>query len=145
MSQSPCTTAHQGHLALIPSKVATGLGLRSRCCGHAYARPDGHERRWGAETKSRSSFGQPGHLFTKHEASQLVSQLLDLFRVASGAEAFRQLEECFLFLLLGFDSLLNEFHQHAIVAESALPGQGLNLSRDLGGQGYTSPDVLCAH
>src|SRR5579864_7700439 len=80
-------------------------------------------------------------LFTKHEASQLVSQLLDLFRVAGGAEAFRQLEECFLFLLLGFDSLLDELHQHAIVAESALPGQGLDLSGDLGRQAYASPDM----
>jgi len=83
-------------------------------------------------------------LFTEDETAQLVSQQLDLLRVAGGAEAFRQLEECFLFLLLGFDSLLDEFHQHAIVAESALTGQGLNLSGDLGRQGYTSPDMLCA-
>jgi len=83
-------------------------------------------------------------LVAKHEAAQLVSQLLDLFRVVGGAEAFRQLEECFLFLLLGFDSLLDEFHQHAIIAESALPGQGLDLPCDLGRQGHTSPDMLCA-
>ena len=83
-------------------------------------------------------------LFTKDEASQLISQLLDLFRVAGGAEAFRQLEECFFFLLLGFDSLLDELHQHAIVTEIALPSQGLDLSGDLGRQSDTSPDMLCA-
>jgi hypothetical protein len=87
--------------------------------------------------------GSTQALFTKHEASQLVSQLLNLLWVAGGAEAFRQLEEGFLFLLLGFDSLLDEFHQHAIVAESALPGQGLDLSGDFGRQGYASPDMLC--
>jgi hypothetical protein len=38
-----------------------------------------------------------------------------LLRVAGGAEAFRQLEEGFLLLSLGFDSLLDEFYQHAIV------------------------------
>lgn len=86
---------------------------------------------------------QSGALFTKDKAAQLVAQLLHLFRIAGGAEAFRQLEECFLFLLLGFDSLLDEFHQHAIVAEIALTGQGLDLSGNLGRQGYTSPDVLC--
>jgi len=35
---------------------------------------------------------------------------------------------------MGFDSLLDEFHQHAIVAEIALPGQGLDLSGDVGRQ-----------
>ncbi len=93
---------------------------------------------------SRSSLGQPRHLFTKYETSQLISQLLDLLRVAGGAEAFGQIEEFSFFLLLGFDSLLDEFHQHAIVAESALPSQGLDLSGDLGRQGHTSPDMLCA-
>jgi hypothetical protein len=83
-------------------------------------------------------------LLTKHEAAQLVPQLLDLLRVVGGAETFRQLEECFLFLLLGFDSLLDEFHKHAIVAEIALPGKDLGLSGDLGRQGYASPDMLCA-
>src|ERR1700685_1327213 len=83
-------------------------------------------------------------LFTKDEASQLIAQLLDLLWVVGGAEAFCQLEERFLFLLLGFDSLLDEFYQHAIVAQIALPGQGLDLSGDLGRQGYASPDVFCA-
>ncbi len=83
-------------------------------------------------------------LFTKYEAAQLVPQLLDLLRVAGGAETFCQPEECFLFLLLGFDSQLDEFHKHAIGAEIALPGKDLDLSRDLGRQGYASPDMLCA-
>jgi hypothetical protein len=47
-------------------------------------------------------------------------------------------------LFLGFDSLLDEFHKHAIGAEIALPGKDLDLSRDLGRQGYASPDMLCA-
>jgi hypothetical protein len=85
-----------------------------------------------------------GASFTKDEAAQLVSQLFDLIWIAGGAETFRQLEECFLFLLVGFDSLLDEFHQYAIVAEIAVPGQGLDLSGDLGRQGYTAPDMLCA-
>jgi hypothetical protein len=84
------------------------------------------------------------HSFAKDEASQLIAQLLDLLRIGGGPEAFRQMEECFLFFLLGLDALLDEFHQNAIVAESALPGQGLDLSGDLGRQGYTSPDMFYA-
>ena len=86
--------------------------------------------------------GKP--LFAEGDAAQLVAQLFYLVRIAGGAEAFRQLEEGFLFLLLAFDALLDEFQQHAIVAEIALPGQGLDLSGNLGRQGYASPDVLRA-
>ncbi|HXM22423.1 MAG TPA: hypothetical protein VN948_14300 [Terriglobales bacterium] len=43
-------------------------------------------------------------------------------------------KNAFSFLPMGFDSLLDEFHQHAIVAEIALPGQGLDLSGDVGRQ-----------
>ena len=101
-------------------------------------------------TKWSRTAGEPrpgldlGHLFTKYKASQLISQLLDLLRVTGAAEAFRQLEERLLFLFLGFDSLLDEFHQHAIVAEIALLFQSLDLSGDLGRQGYASSDMLCA-
>jgi hypothetical protein len=45
----------------------------------------------------------------------LISQLLDLLGVVGCAVSFRQLEEGFLLLSLGFDSLLDEFYQHAIV------------------------------
>jgi hypothetical protein len=80
-------------------------------------------------------------LFAKDEASQLIAQLLDLLGIAGGAETFGQLEKCFLFLLLGFDSLFDKFHQHAVIAEGALFGQVLDLSGDLGWQGYASPDL----
>jgi len=80
-------------------------------------------------------------LFAKYEASQLIAQLLDLLGIAGGAEAFGQLKKCLLFLLLGFDSLLDEFHQHTVIAEGALFGQVLDLSGDLGWQGYASPDL----
>jgi hypothetical protein len=36
-------------------------------------------------------------------------------------------------LSLGFDSLLDEFYEDAIVAEIALPGHGFDLSGDLAG------------
>jgi len=53
-------------------------------------------------------------------------------------------KNAFSLLLLGFDSLLDQFHKHAIVGEIALPGKDLDLSGDLGRQGYASPDMLCA-
>jgi hypothetical protein len=83
-------------------------------------------------------------LFAKYEASQLIAQLLDLVGIAGGAKAFGQLKKCLLFLLLGFDSLFDEFHQHTVIAEGALFGQVLDLSGDLGWQGYASPDVFRA-
>jgi hypothetical protein len=46
--------------------------------------------------------------------------------------------------VVGLRFLLDEFHQHAIVAEIALPGKDLDLSGDLGRLGYASPDMLCA-
>jgi hypothetical protein len=74
----------------------------------------GHEFSRALRAKIRWALAPEGFvaLFTKHEVAQLVRQLLDLLRVAGGAETFRQLEERFLFLLLGFDSLLDEFHKH---------------------------------
>jgi hypothetical protein len=102
--------------------------------------PGSHEWRRGAEAKSRSSWINPA-LLAKDEASQLIAQLLDLLGIAGGAETFGQLEKCFFFLLLGFDSLLDEFHQHAVIAESALFGQSLDLSGDLGWQGEAMKDM----
>ncbi|MGB7585166.1 MAG: hypothetical protein WBM11_10000 [Terriglobales bacterium] len=58
--------------------------------------------------------------------------MFDLLGIAGGAEALGQLEECFLFLLLGLDALLDEFDQHAVIAESALFGQSFDLSGDFG-------------
>ena len=117
---------------------------KSRDVGHPIR--GGHEFSRALSAKIRWALAPEGFvaLFTKHEAAQLVPQLLDLLRVAGVAETFRQLEECFLFFLLGFDSLLDEFHKHAIVAEIALPGKDLDLSGDLGRQGYASPEMLCA-
>jgi hypothetical protein len=40
--------------------------------------------------------------------------------------------------------LLDEFHQHAIVAGIALPGEALDLLGDLGRQRYTAANVLGA-
>src|SRR5712692_2797964 len=83
-------------------------------------------------------------LFTKDEAPQLVAQLLYLLRITGRAEAFSELKKCLLFLLLGFDSLLDEFHQNTVVAESALLGHSLDLFSDFCRQGYASPDMFCA-
>src|ERR1700680_4113150 len=92
------------------------------------------------------SWDQPasGALLTKDEPSQLIAQLLDLFRIIGRAEAFGQLEECLFFLLAGLDSLLDKFHQDAVIAEIAFPSQGFNLFRDFGRQGYASPDIFRA-
>jgi hypothetical protein len=39
--------------------------------------------------------------------------------------------------------LLDEFYQHAVIAEGSLFGQRFDLAGDLGRQSYASPDVLC--
>ncbi len=49
------------------------------------------------------------------KAAELVAQLLGLLRIVGDAETFGQLEECFFFLLAGFDSLLDEFHQNPMM------------------------------
>ncbi len=46
-------------------------------------------------------------VLAKDEASQLFAQLLGLFRIVGGTEAFGQLKEC-LFLLTDFNSLLDK-------------------------------------
>src|SRR3981081_3919396 len=97
---------------------------RDQYCGRACARPEGHA--WPREAGTRL---QSGALLTKDEPSQLIAQLLDMFRIIGRAEAFGQLEECLFFLLAGLDSLLDKFHQDAVIAEIAFPGQGFNLFR----------------
>jgi hypothetical protein len=82
-------------------------------------------------------------LFAKDETAQLVSEFLDLLRIAGCAEAFGQLKECFFFLPGGFDALLDEFHKYAVVAEGALPGYIVDLLCDSWGQGDASADVRC--
>lgn len=81
-------------------------------------------------------------LFIEHEASQLVAQLLDLRGIIGGTKAFGQLEECFFLLLTGFDSLLDEFDQNAVIAEIAFLRQYLNLFGNFGRQRYASPDMF---
>jgi len=81
-------------------------------------------------------------LLAKDETTQLVAQLLDLFRIIGGAEAFGQLKERLLLLLSRFDSLLDQFDQDSVIAEIALLRQGLNLPGDLGRQSHASPHVL---
>jgi hypothetical protein len=68
--------------------------------------------------------------FAKDETAQLVAQLLDLRRITSSAKAFGELKEILLFLLGGFDALLDEVHQDAVIAESALLCDGLDLFSD---------------
>ena len=68
--------------------------------------------------------------FAKDEAAQLGAQLLDLLRIVRGAKAFSELKESVLLLLSGFDALLDEFYQHAVVAEAALLSDGLDLFGD---------------
>jgi hypothetical protein len=101
---------------------------------------------------SRTAAGSPDHvsicgiahpaLLPKDEATQLVAQLLYLLRIISGAEALGQLEECLFLLLTRFDSLLDQFYQHPVIAEVAFLRQRFNLPRDFGRQSYASPDVL---
>ncbi len=79
--------------------------------------------------------------FAEDEAAQFVAQLPDLLRITGGAELLSELEECLLLLLCSFDALLDELDQYAIVAESALAGDGLDLPGDLWGQGYAAADL----
>jgi hypothetical protein len=69
-------------------------------------------------------------LLAEYEAPQLVAQVFDLLRIAGRPKMFGQLVEGPLFLLLGFDSLLDEVHQHAVIAQIALLGQSFRLFRD---------------
>jgi len=97
--------------------------------------------------------GSPDHLsicgithpasLAEDKAPQLVTQLLDLFGIVGGAKAFGQLEECFFLVLAGFNSLLDEFHENAVITEIAFFGYGVDLFGNLGRQGYTAPDMLC--
>jgi hypothetical protein len=75
-----------------------------------------------------------GHcLFAKNEAAEGIPKLLHLIGVTGHAKAIGQLKKLFLFLLLGFDSPLDEFHEDTVIAEIALPGYRFNLFRDFSG------------
>jgi hypothetical protein len=96
--------------------------------------------------------GSPDHLsicgmthpasLAKDKAAQLVTQLFDLLGIVGGAKAFGQLEECFFLVLAGFNSLLDEFHENAVITEIAFFGYGVDLFGNLGRQGYAAPDIL---
>lgn len=90
--------------------------------------------------------GEPGldlrHSFTEDEASHLIAQLLYLFRVGRCSKAFRQSEKSFLFFLLCFQTLLDQFDQHAIVAKASLSGNTLYLLGQPRGQGYASSKLF---
>ena len=89
------------------------------------------------------SFRSPGALFTEHEASQLIAQLLRFFGITRFPEAFRQLKKGLLLFLARLDSLLDQLHQDTVIAEAALLRHGFHLLRDFSRQGYASPHLLC--
>lgn len=66
-------------------------------------------------------------LFAKDETPHLVAQVLYFFWIRCCAKALRQCEKCFLFFLLRFQALLDQFDQHAIVAKASLLGDTLDL------------------
>lgn len=85
-------------------------------------------------------------LLTEDEAPHLVAQSLDLFWIGGRSKALRQGEKCFLFFLLGFETLLDELDEHAIVAEPLLSGNALNLLGQSRWQGYTPSNLFaCGH
>jgi hypothetical protein len=53
------------------------------------------------------------------------------------------MEECLLFLLLDFDSLLDEFDEDAVIAEIPLLGQRFDFFRDSWREGHASANVFC--
>src|SRR5438876_919497 len=57
-----------------------------------------------------------------------------------------QIEESLLFLLLGFDALLNELYQDAVVAQAAALREPINLPGDLNWKAHATTDVFaCRH
>ena len=86
------------------------------------------------------------HLLPKDEASHVVTQSLDVFRVLGGAKALGQIEEGPFLLLLSLDSLFNQFDQNPVLAETAAAGNAIHLLGDLRGQRNTTADRLaCGH
>jgi hypothetical protein len=64
---------------------------------------------------------------TEDESPHLVAQLLYLIGIRRRAKAFRQREESFLFFLLRGEALLDQFDQHAIIAQASFFCDTLHL------------------
>src|SRR5207253_6054254 len=108
---------------------------------HAFARSGDHECQRAAVTMFRSAA-----LLTEDESSQLIPQFFDLCGIFRRAKALGQIEESLLFLLLGFDALLNELYQDAVVAQAAALREPINLPGDLNWKAHATTDVFaCRH
>jgi hypothetical protein len=66
-------------------------------------------------------------LFPEYESAHLVAQLLDLFGIGGAAKALCQIEESFFFLAPRFESLLDQFDKHVVVAKPPLLCHALYL------------------
>lgn len=84
-----------------------------------------------------------GALVTEYEAAQLISQAFDFLGFIGFAEALCQFEEGLFFLLLCFESLLDECDHDAIVAEAALFGDGFDLLCNLAREGDAATNCFC--
>src|SRR5580765_3015994 len=92
--------------------------------------------------KARPSLDFRHYLLTEDEPAHCVAQALYLAWVGRSTKLICQIEESLLFRLLRFQTLLEQFHQHAIVTEPLLPGNSFYLLRQSTGKSHTSPDVF---
>src|SRR5579863_1791279 len=83
--------------------------------------------------------------FPKDEASHLVSQLFNFLRIGRCAEAFCKREEGYFFFLLGFKALLDQFDQHAVVAQTTFLRDAFDLLGQSSGERYASANLLDGH
>lgn len=69
-------------------------------------------------------------LFAEDKPAHFISQLLYLLGIARGSEPFCELKEFPFILLRSLDTLLDQLHEHAVIAESATLRNRLNLLGD---------------
>jgi hypothetical protein len=81
-------------------------------------------------------------LLSEYEASQFVPQPFYLVRALRCPKTVCQFEKRLLFLLVGFDSQLNEFDQNAVVAQTPAIRNPFNLSRHGRGKGDQLPSAV---
>jgi hypothetical protein len=81
-------------------------------------------------------------LLTENESSKRIPQFFDFCGIFRRAKAPGHFEKSLLLLLLGFDAVLNKFHQDTVVAKAAALGEPINLSGDLHWKTYAAADMF---
>lgn len=84
-------------------------------------------------------------LAAEEHPAEFITQAVGRFRIPLVAETLRQGKKLLLLSLLCVNSALDQFHQHAVLAQLSTRGHATHLLRQSGGQTHTLANRFLSH